>query len=71
MINKLFELSIVCPLFFLTSCSTLIPDMLKIVSDTVNFESHKTDDKQDIDIHISLDLDEEELKHDTQDKPRS
>lgn len=55
MLKFIKKLSIACPFFFLTGCSAIIPDMLKIVSDTVEMEAHKHDGVQDIEIHISVD----------------
>ena len=58
MLMRIIEISFICPLLLLNGCSSF-PDMLKIVADGINMEAHRKDDRQDIDIHISLDLDDE------------
>lgn len=60
MFRKLFEMSIACPLLFLTSCASWIPGMTELVSELddagVVVEIHKEALQEDTDLHVVVDV---------------
>ena len=60
MFKKLLELSIACPLLFLTGCASWIPGMTELVSELddagVVVEVHKEALQEDTDVRIVVDV---------------
>lgn len=58
--RRILELSIACPLIFLTGCANWIPGMTELVSELddagVVVEVHKEALQEDTDVHIIVDV---------------